>query len=342
MSIRATSWNVLPRGDLGRSARQGRRRPQENPRTRRRRRARRLRLGQVLQRRGLPLPEADPSGLRHQQRRPLHAALPRLVGGSADGRPELRRRDGPVHGRQGRRSASSSSARGRRKTIPSPPPSSENAARNAAPSSSSWTRAASSGASQRYASHILQFKPGADVALLNGMLHTIVEEKLDDQQYIQAHTEGFEALKKKVKDYSPEAMEPVCGIPAATIREVARLYASSKSLDDLLGHGRLAAHPRHRQLPLPDRARPRHRTDRPSGHRPASPARPEQRAGRLRRRPHPDGLSRLQVGRGSAGRSSSTRSSGARTLRPRRASPSSRSCKAILNDDVIKGMYIHG
>ncbi len=42
------------------------------------------------------------------------------------------------------------------------------------------------GGTQRYASHILQFKPGADVALLNGMLHTIVEEKLYDQQYIQA------------------------------------------------------------------------------------------------------------------------------------------------------------
>ena len=39
---------------------------------------RRLRLGEVLQRGGLPLPEADPRRLRHQQRRPLHAAVPRL------------------------------------------------------------------------------------------------------------------------------------------------------------------------------------------------------------------------------------------------------------------------
>ncbi len=89
-------------------------------------------------------------------------------------------------------------------------------------------RGRSTGA-QRYASHILQFKPGTDVALLNGMLHTIVEEKLYDQQYIQAHTEGFEALKKKVKDYSPEKMEAVCGIPAATVREVARIYATSRT-----------------------------------------------------------------------------------------------------------------
>ncbi len=81
----------------------------------------------------------------------------------------------------------------------------------------------------KVASHVLQFKPGTDVALLNGMLHTIVEEKLYDQQYVQAHTEGFEALVQSIKDYSPEAMEPHCGIAAGTIREVARLYARSNA-----------------------------------------------------------------------------------------------------------------
>jgi len=81
---------------------------------------------------------------------------------------------------------------------------------------------------QRYATHVLQFKPGTDVALLNGMLHTIITEKLYDEQYIQAHTEGFEALRKKVQDYAPEKMEAHCGIPAATVREVARLYAKSE------------------------------------------------------------------------------------------------------------------
>ncbi len=80
----------------------------------------------------------------------------------------------------------------------------------------------------RYASHVLQFKAGRDVALLNALLCTIVEEGMVDVQYVQAHTEGFEALKAKVKDFTPEKMEPVCGIPAATIREVARLYARSE------------------------------------------------------------------------------------------------------------------
>ena len=80
----------------------------------------------------------------------------------------------------------------------------------------------------RHASHVLQFKPGMDVALLNAMLHTIIGEGMVDVQYIQAMTEGYEALKAGIAKFSPEAMEPVCGIPAETIREVARLYARSE------------------------------------------------------------------------------------------------------------------
>lgn len=82
---------------------------------------------------------------------------------------------------------------------------------------------------QRYASHALQFKPGTDVALLNGMLHTIIEENLYDKQYVQANTEGFDQLRETVKDYAPEKMEAVCGIEADRIREVARIYAKSRA-----------------------------------------------------------------------------------------------------------------
>jgi formate dehydrogenase major subunit len=80
----------------------------------------------------------------------------------------------------------------------------------------------------RYASHTLQFKPGRDVALLNAMLNVIIAEGMVDIQYVQAHTEGFDSLKAKVAAFTPEKMEPVCGISAATIREVARLYARSE------------------------------------------------------------------------------------------------------------------
>ena len=68
----------LPRGELGRGARPGGVEAEGDPRRRRPGRDRRLRLGQVLERGGLPLPEADPRGLRHEQRGPLHAPLPRV------------------------------------------------------------------------------------------------------------------------------------------------------------------------------------------------------------------------------------------------------------------------
>ncbi|MEN8260486.1 MAG: formate dehydrogenase subunit alpha, partial [Pseudomonadota bacterium] len=79
----------------------------------------------------------------------------------------------------------------------------------------------------RHATYFLQFRPDTDVALLNGMMHTIVEEGLVNESYIFNHTEGFQALRKHLKAYSPEKVAPICGIPAETIREVARLYATS-------------------------------------------------------------------------------------------------------------------
>ena len=80
----------------------------------------------------------------------------------------------------------------------------------------------------RHATHMLQFKPGSDVAMLNALMHIIVEEELYDRQYVQAMTEGFEALKAHLAAFPPEAMAEVCGVPAATLRQVARLYAGAE------------------------------------------------------------------------------------------------------------------
>ena len=80
----------------------------------------------------------------------------------------------------------------------------------------------------RHATHSLRFKAGSDVAMLNAMIHVIIEEKLYDEQYIQANVSGFEALKAKVKDFSPEAMAEVCDIEASVLRQVARTYATSQ------------------------------------------------------------------------------------------------------------------
>jgi formate dehydrogenase major subunit len=89
----------------------------------------------------------------------------------------------------------------------------------------------------RHATHFLQFKPDTDVALLNAMMHTIVHEGLVNEDFIRARTIGYDDLKKNVANYSPEAMAPVCGIPAETIKTVARLYAKSKGSMILWGMG---------------------------------------------------------------------------------------------------------
>jgi formate dehydrogenase major subunit len=81
----------------------------------------------------------------------------------------------------------------------------------------------------RHAYRHLAFKPGSDVALLNAMLHTIIDEGLTDDQYIAGYTEGFETLKQRIQDFPPEKMVPICGIEAEVIKEVARLYATSKA-----------------------------------------------------------------------------------------------------------------
>ena len=80
----------------------------------------------------------------------------------------------------------------------------------------------------RHASHAVQFTPGSDVAMLNAILHVIIEEGLYDEQYIQAHVDGFEALREKVKEFSPEAMAAVCGVSAEMLRDVARTYATAE------------------------------------------------------------------------------------------------------------------
>jgi len=89
----------------------------------------------------------------------------------------------------------------------------------------------------RHATHFLQFKPDTDVALLNAMMHTIVHEGLVNEDFIKSRTIGYDELRKNVEGYSPEAMAPVCGIPAELIKQVARTYARSKGSMILWGMG---------------------------------------------------------------------------------------------------------
>jgi formate dehydrogenase major subunit len=90
---------------------------------------------------------------------------------------------------------------------------------------------------KRHATHMLQFRNGSDVALLNAMMNVIVSEGLYDRQYIQAHTEGFDKLKQHLSRFTPEEMTAITGIDAAVIRTVARTYARAKAAIIFWGMG---------------------------------------------------------------------------------------------------------
>ena len=90
---------------------------------------------------------------------------------------------------------------------------------------------------KRFSSHMLQFRPGADVSMLNAIMSVIVEEGLYDQQYIEAYTENWEAEKAHLKNFSPEKMSEMCGIEASVLRDVARTFAGAQSAMIFWGMG---------------------------------------------------------------------------------------------------------
>ncbi|RTR39491.1 nitrate reductase [Shewanella canadensis] len=73
----------------------------------------------------------------------------------------------------------------------------------------------------------LPITPGTDCVLINAMMHVIINEGLQDQSYIDAHTQGFDEVKALVQDYNPKQAQHVCGIDEDTIRNVARIYAKA-------------------------------------------------------------------------------------------------------------------
>src|ERR1700737_4669216 len=81
----------------------------------------------------------------------------------------------------------------------------------------------------RHAYKHLAFKAGSDVAMLNAMINTIITEGLTDEQYIAGYTEGFDELKERIKEFTPEKMERICGIPAETLRDVRRVHSRSRA-----------------------------------------------------------------------------------------------------------------
>jgi anaerobic selenocysteine-containing dehydrogenase len=73
-----------------------------------------------------------------------------------------------------------------------------------------------------------QLRPGTDGALALAMLNVIIKEGLYDKEFVNKWTIGFDKLEGQIEDYSPEKVEKVTWVPAAKIREIARIYAKTK------------------------------------------------------------------------------------------------------------------
>ncbi|MCA0907589.1 formate dehydrogenase subunit alpha [Ruegeria marisrubri] len=82
---------------------------------------------------------------------------------------------------------------------------------------------------RKFADEMLQFRPGADVSMLNAIMNVIVEEELYDSQYIHRWTENWEAEKEHLRQFTPEKMAPICGIEPDQLRRVARTFAQAKA-----------------------------------------------------------------------------------------------------------------
>ena len=89
----------------------------------------------------------------------------------------------------------------------------------------------------KYAHYHLQLKPGTNVALLNMMLYFIIAEKLEDQDFISARTEGYEEFKNQVLAQNIDELEAITGVKKELVKAAAIAYAKSKAAMSFHGLG---------------------------------------------------------------------------------------------------------
>jgi len=80
----------------------------------------------------------------------------------------------------------------------------------------------------RYADLWLRHRPGTDAALINGLMHLILKEGLEDREFVRDRTENFDALKKVLKKYTPAYTEKVTGVPKEKLQEAARIIGTEE------------------------------------------------------------------------------------------------------------------
>ena len=129
-----------------------------------------------------------------------------------------------------------------------------------------------------------QIKPGTDVAFYNGVMHEVISLGLVDREFIAERTSNYDGAGQAARGLHARARRADHRHRRRHDPPRRAPLGRGRRRRHLLGHGHLPAHDGHRQRPLPDRDVLDHRPRRPARHRPAPAARPEQRAGRLRRR----------------------------------------------------------
>jgi anaerobic selenocysteine-containing dehydrogenase len=83
----------------------------------------------------------------------------------------------------------------------------------------------------------LPIRPGTDAALALGLMHVIIRDGLTDADYIAQYTTGFDELAERAKQYPPETVERITGVPAADIVKLAHGYAKSQPSAIRIGVG---------------------------------------------------------------------------------------------------------
>lgn len=87
----------------------------------------------------------------------------------------------------------------------------------------------------RIADQHLQLKNGCNMALVNAFGHVLIEEQLYDREYVQKHAEGLETYWETVKEYAPEDVEHLTGVPAQQVRQAMRTFAAAPSATVMWG-----------------------------------------------------------------------------------------------------------
>ena len=80
----------------------------------------------------------------------------------------------------------------------------------------------------KFAEVFLRIRPGTDIALLNGMAHVILKEGLQNDEFIKERTEGFDAWKRSLDEFTPEKVKLITGVPKTDLIKAARMYGGSR------------------------------------------------------------------------------------------------------------------